>query len=107
MNLAKFLRTPFLQNTCGACFSSEEQPLNPRQQYVPRKQLTRNRKVHDIDSSLDEANFEKIIYVNREGNFEEYVGYLGPKTTKNKTKIFFGLVNDPSPQVDDVDVILL
>ena len=27
--------------------------------------------------------------------------------TKKKAKIFFGLVNNPSPQVDDVDVILL
>ena len=39
----------------------EEQPLNTTKRYAPRKQLTRNHKVYDIDSSLDEPNFEKII----------------------------------------------
>ena len=44
----------------------EKQPLNPRQQFAPRKQLTGNCKVHDIDSPLVEVNFENIIYLNRE-----------------------------------------
>lgn len=49
--------------------------------------LTCNRKVHDIKSSLDNTNFENIIYLNWEKNFEEYVAYLGPKNgKKNKTK---------------------
>ena len=43
-----------------------KQPLNPRQKFAPRKQLAGNCKVHDIDFSLDEANFEKVIYLNRE-----------------------------------------
>ena len=43
---------------------------NSRQRYAPRKQLTGNRKVYDIDFSSDEDSFEKIIYLNRKGNFE-------------------------------------
>ena len=39
----------------------EKQPLNPRQQFSRQRQLTGNCKVHNIDSSLDEVNFEKII----------------------------------------------
>ena len=49
--------------------------------------LTCNRKVHDINSSLDNTYFENIICLNREKNFEEYVACLGPKNDKkNKTK---------------------
>ena len=66
----------------------EEQPLKPRQQYTPRKHLTRNRNFHDIDPFFNETNFEMIIYLNREGNFEEYVEYLSPKNDK-KNKIIF------------------
>ena len=44
----------------------EKQPLNPRQKVAPLKQLSGNCKVLDTDSSLDEVNFEKIIYLNRE-----------------------------------------
>ena len=33
------------------------------------KQFTRKRLVHSKDSSLDESNFEPIVYVNRNGNF--------------------------------------
>ena len=55
----------------GSVDGGKEQPF--QQRYGPRKQLIRNREVHGIDSSLDKANFEKIIYLNREGNFEEYV----------------------------------
>ena len=52
--------------------------------------LTCYRKVHDINSSLGNTNFENIIYLNWEKKFEEYVAYLGPKNGKkkkiNKTK---------------------
>ena len=47
--------------------------------------LTCNRKVHDINSSLGNTNFENIIYLNWEKKFEEYVAYLGPKNGKKKT----------------------
>ena len=80
----------------------EKQPLNPWQWYAPRKQLTHNLKVHGIDSSLDEDNFEKIIYLSREGNFEEYVRNL--KKDKKIKKIFW-IVNSLSAQVVNVDVI--
>ena len=73
--------------------------------------LTCNRKVHDINSSLDNTNFENIIYLNWEKNFEEYVAYLGPKNDKKKqnkkTKRFSALVNSLALQVGNVDVILL
>ena len=46
--------------------------------------LTCNRKVHDINSSLDNTYFENIIYLNRENNFEEYVACLGPKKWQEK-----------------------
>ena len=44
----------------------KEQPLIVEQRYGPRKQLTRYRKVLGINSSLGDANFEKIIYLKRE-----------------------------------------
>lgn len=79
----------------------EKQPWNPWLWYAPRKQLTHNLKVHGIDSSLDEDNFEKIIYLSREGNFEEYVRNL--KKDKKIKKIFW-IVNSLSAQVVNVDV---
>lgn len=45
------LEDELIENVDGG----EKQPVNPRQLYMPRKQLTRNRKVH-IDSSTAEAN---------------------------------------------------
>ena len=69
-------------------------------------QITCNCQVHDIDSFLDKANFEKISYLNTEGNFEEKVGCLTPKMKKNP-KRFSGLVKSLTPQVDNVYVILM
>ena len=80
----------------------EEQPLNLWQWYEPQKQLTHNLKFHGIDSSLDEDNFEKITYLSREGNFEEYVRNL--KNYKKIKKIFW-IVNSLSAQLVNVDVI--
>ena len=48
---------------CDDSGSSQDRPIY-------RKLLTRKRLVHSIDSSLDESNFEPIVYVNRNGNFE-------------------------------------
>ena len=56
------------------------------------KQLTHKSKDYDIGFSPEETNFEKIVYLNRVGNFEEYVGCLAPRNDK-KSKRFFGLVN--------------
>ena len=67
----------------------KEQPLNLFQRYAPRKQLTHNCVVDNMDSFLDEANIEKIIYLNRKIKFEKYVGYLGPKNNKKFKKIFW------------------
>ena len=54
---------------------------------IYRKQLTRKRLVHSIDSSLDECNFEPIVYVNRNGDFKTFICYLGLKTKNNTKKI--------------------
>ena len=67
---------------------AEKEPLNPKQRYVPRKHLNRNHKIHDIESSSYESNFEKVIYLNRKGKFEEYVGCLDQKNDKKSQKGF-------------------
>ena len=67
---------------CDDSGSSQNRPIY-------RKQLTRKRLVHSMDSSLDESNFESIVYVNRNGNFETFTGYLGPKTNKNTETIWW------------------
>ena len=54
---------------------------------IYRKQLTRKRLVHSIDSSPDECSFEPIVYVNRNGNFKTFICYLGLKTKNNTKKI--------------------
>ena len=65
---------------CDDSSSSQDRP-------ICRKQLTRKRLVHSIDSSLNESNFEPVVNVNRHGNFETFTGYLGPKTNKNTKTI--------------------
>ena len=76
------------------CLEEEQQSeepednVNQQQRYGPRKQLTRNRNIHDIDSSLDENNCKEIVYMNKDGVLEELCGYLGPKKDKNTKKIW-------------------
>ena len=55
--------------------------------HIYRKQFTRKRLVHNIDSSVDKSNFEPIIYVNGNGNFKTFTGYFGQKTNKNTKTI--------------------
>ena len=57
----------------------EVERSSSQNRYIFRKQLTKKRLVHHIDSSLNEDNFEPIVYVNGKGHFEEITGYLGPK----------------------------
>ena len=53
-------------NPSEECLEEEQQSeepednVNRQQRYGPRKQLTRNRNVHDIDSSLNENNYKEI-----------------------------------------------
>ena len=61
---------------CDDSGSSQNRPIY-------RKQFTCKRPVYSIDSSLDESNFEPIVYLNRNGNLEAFTGYLGPKGNKN------------------------
>ena len=62
------------------CLEEEQQSeepednVNRQQRYGPRKQLTRNRNIHDIDSSLDENNCKEIVYMNKDGVLEELFG---------------------------------
>ena len=48
-----------------------------------RKLLTKNRIVHDIDSSLNEECYDDIHFINGKGEWEVLTDYLGPKTNKN------------------------
>ena len=52
-----------------------------------RKLLTKNRLVHDINSSLNEECYDDIHFINRKGQWEKLTGYLGPKTNKNTKAI--------------------
>ena len=54
-----------------------------------RKILTSSRLVHSIDSALDPDNFDEITYLNKDGCWETFVGYLGPKSNKATKKIFW------------------
>ena len=75
------------------CLEEEQQSeepehnVNRQQRYVPRKQFTCNRNIHDIDSSLDGNNQEEIVYMNKDGVLEELCGYLGLQKDKNTKKI--------------------
>ena len=66
---------------CDYSGSSQNRPIY-------RKQLTHKRLVQSIDCSLDERNFEAIVYLNINENFQTLTGYLGPKTNRN-TKFEF------------------
>ena len=82
-------------NPSEECLEEDQESEEPednasrQQRYGPRKQLTRNRNVHDIASSLDENNYKKIVYMNKDGVLEEPCGYLGPKKDKNTKKIWW------------------
>ena len=57
----------------------QEEELNPRGN---QKLLTRNRLVHDIDSALDQNNYDPIHYIQRNGHWETLTRYLGLKIDK-------------------------
>ena len=87
----------------------EVESSSSQNRYIFRKQLTKKRLVHNIDYSLNEDNFEPIVYVNGKGQFEEFAGYLGPKKPKN-TKTFLGVVSFhllPDVSVDVIQFINL
>ena len=54
-------------NPSKECLEEEQQSeesednLNQQKRYGPRKQVTRNWNVHDIDSSLDDNNYKEIL----------------------------------------------
>ena len=82
-------------NPSEKCLEEEQQSkepednVNQQQGYGPRKQITRNRNVHDIDSSLDENNYKEFECMNKDGVLEELYGYLGQKKNKNTKKIWW------------------
>ena len=56
-----------------------EEVQNQRGRVGPsKKKLTKYRLVNSIDTSLNEENFEQLVYVNKHGNFETFTGYMGP-----------------------------
>ena len=68
----------------------EVESSSSQNRYTFRKQLTKKRLVHNTDCSLNEDNFEPIVYVNGKGQFEEFTGYLGPKKNKNTKTLSWG-----------------
>ena len=81
-------------NPSEECLEEEQQSkelgdnVNRQQRYGPRKQLTRSRNVHDIDSSLDENNYKEIVYMNKDDALEELCGIVVQR--KKKTQRKFG-----------------
>ena len=61
-----------------------------------RKLVTRKRPVHSIDTSLDEANYNAMVYVNKEVSKNDLIGYPGPKGKPSTEKIVWG--NEPPPE---------
>ena len=64
----------------------EEEQLK-RETQPSRKKLTRNRLVKSIDAALDMGNYDPITYLNCDGNWETFTGYLGPKSKPNTPTI--------------------
>ena len=56
-----------------------------------RKTITSSSLVNSIDSALDPDNYEEITYLNKDGCWEKFAGYLGPKSNKamEKQRIFW------------------
>ena len=77
---------PSAKNMLEDDIDLEAESYSPQNRYIFRKQLTKERLVHNIDCSLNEDNFEPIVYVNGKGQLEEFTGYLGPKKNKKNTK---------------------
>ena len=73
--------------------SDDEEAENPTADVnVPprfRKYLTRKRNVKSIDTALDMENYKEINYLNSNGQWESFTGYLGPKADKATKKIFW------------------
>ena len=84
-------------NPSDGCLEKEQQSEEPednvnwQQIYGPRKRLTTNRNVHDIDSSLDEKNYKDNVYMNKDGVLEELCGYLCPQKDKSTKKTWWSL----------------
>ena len=57
--------------------------------FLTRKILPSSRLVHSIDSALDPDNYDEITYRNKDGCWETFVGYLGPKSNKATENIFW------------------
>ena len=64
-----------------------ENNVDWQQRYGPRKQLTRNRNFHDIDSSLDKNNYKEMGHMNKDRALKELCGCLGPIKCKNTKKL--------------------
>ena len=52
----------------------------------PKKKFTKYRLVNSIDTSLNEENFEQLVYVNKYGNFEIFTGYMKQVRTQTQRK---------------------
>ena len=61
-----------------------EEPHVPRHTKIP----TSSRLVHSIDSTLDLDNYDEMAYLNKDRCWETFVGYLGPKSNKQRKRFF-------------------
>ena len=59
----------------------------------PKKKLTKYRLVNSIGTSLNEENFEQLVYVNKHGNFETSTGYMGQVKDLETENVYW--VSDP------------
>ena len=72
----------------------EVESSSSQNRYILRKQLTKKeRLVHNIECSLNEDNFEPIVYVNEKRQFEEFTGYLDQKKNKKTRRLCLGVVS--------------
>ena len=51
------------------------------------KMNQRVKKVKSIDAALDVGNYDLVTYLNCDGNWETFTGYLGPKSKPNTPAI--------------------
>ena len=71
----------------GEAFHVEEVLFDHRRVGPPKKKLTKYRLVNSFDTSLNEENFEGLVYVNRDENFETFLGYMGPENHPKIEKV--------------------
>ena len=63
----------------------------------PNENLNKCRLVNSINTSLNKENFEQLVYVNKNGNFETFTEYMGLEKDPKTEKLYW--VSDPPNDV--------